>query len=315
MRKHAVYVALGLLIVTLCIAGCSSSNDKQASDTSVISGVSVNNKSGYEPSGLEVFFEKNGYDNYKIETDVGITYYWYNNYGVVIDENDIAKRVIKDNKVYIADDTQYWESVYNFDDDPISIKNVIIKDKAEGYRLVNGWYFSDPIAVDESAVSIYKYKIDGTVDNKITVAKVEYIDRGKEPYNNEVIEEITYTITEIKSSDEVPVVNFTELEEVSVLAPDEWGDTDEWDDTDEWEEVDEWEDIDELEDTEGLNDADELKDTDELEDTDEWEHIEEWDDIAEWEETDELGDTDDWEDTDVVDEFEYIEGDIKGEAD
>ena len=219
------YIVLSLsIIVALCITGCNSGNkDNSVSGDSVVStDASGVQKIEIRDSDLLGFMQVNNYDSYKIDTDVGITYYWYDpeSYGLVIDENDSTKRVIKNDIVYLADDTQYWESVYDFDDDPITMDNIIMKRHTDNYYLVDGWYYEDYNELSDSVVSMYKYKPDKESANKITVAKIEYIDRDKEPFNNKVIEEVNYTITEIKSKDEVPMVDFTKLEEVSVTAPD-----------------------------------------------------------------------------------------------
>lgn len=233
------YIALGLsIIVALCITGCNADNKDNSGSSVVTSEVSGVQKIELRDTSIVGFMQVNNYDSFKVDTDVGITYYWYDpeSYGLVIDENDLTKRVIKNDIVYLADDTQYWESVYEFDDDPITLDNIIMKRYTDNYYLVDDWYYEDYNELSDSAVSMYKYKPDKESANKITVAKIEYIDRDKEPFNNKVIEEVNYTITEIKSKDEVPMVDFTKLEEVSVEASyveDDW----DVDSTDEFEET------------------------------------------------------------------------------
>ena len=237
MRKYTVLILS--IVVAFCITGCNSGNrDSPILESSVVSSeVSGVQKIEVQDSELLGIMQVNRYDSYKIDTDIGITYYWYapESYGLVIDENDMTKRVIKNDIVYLADDTQYWESVYDFDDDPITMDNVIIKRHTDNFYLVDGWYYEDYTELSDSVVSMYKYKPD---KDKVTVAKIEYIDRGKEPFNNKVIEEINYTITEIKSKDEVPMVDFTKLEEVSVTDPDVEDDWEAVDSTDEFDEYD-----------------------------------------------------------------------------
>ena len=225
MDKKILVICL-VTLMTLTITGCNSKSIDEDGSSKVIkensSKIEVSNidekniKDGiveYNESGVKKFIDDNSYSNFKIEASNDKTYYWYDECGLVVDKNDLAKRVIKDGVVYITDGDQYWKAVDDYDDDPVSIENVVLKDKYDYLYKKGDWYFEEYEGLDEDIVNIYKYKVK---DNKITVAKVEFSNKDKEPFNGKVIEEITYTITEVKNKNDVPMVNLDYIEEVSV---------------------------------------------------------------------------------------------------
>ena len=230
MDKKILVICL-VTLMTLTITGCNSKSIDEDGSSKVIkensSKIEVSNidekniKDGiveYNESGVKKFIDDNSYNNFKIEASNDKTYYWYDEYGLVVDKNDLAKRVIKEGVVYITDGDQYWKAVDDYDDDPVSIDNVVLKDKYDYLYKKGDWYFEEYEGLDEDIVNIYKYKVK---DNKITVAKVEFSNKDKEPFNGKVIEEITYTITEVKNKNDVPMVNLDYIEEVSVTGVEE----------------------------------------------------------------------------------------------
>ena len=258
MKNSVKLIGLLLtLILVFSVTGCSSDTKTEESNTqsSIVKDSGVK-KMEYKETDILKFVNTHNYSNFKIVTDKEDEYYNYEGYCVVLSSEDDTKRVIKDNIVYLVTEDQYWETDYDFDDNPYDIGSVVNFDSSITYYKVGDWYFCDYTNVDDNIVSVRKYKV---ADNSITVAVVEFMDHSKEPFNNKVIDEITYTVTELKSKDEVPEVDFDKLEEVSVSSLDEpVFDTDNPD-----ENIEKWDELEEEE-------SDEISVPDELEESDDW---------------------------------------------
>lgn len=205
----------------LCVfSGCTTGvNDKKVDDVSqsqsslIISddaSENIENAVDYTETELYDFFNTYGYENFCIDTSDGRHYYNYNNDCVVTNDEDTESiRVIQNNVVYQIWGEQYWDaSEYNYDDNPYEIRSVIHIDDACKYYKVGDWYFIDYNNLDSD---FYKYKIK---DNTITVARVKY--DSMKPFESAVLDEVTYTITELKNKSDMPEVDLGVLEKIVV---------------------------------------------------------------------------------------------------
>lgn len=256
-----VFSILSVITLCVCITGCQKVSDTEQSKASTESDVDSAQTTSEDNKNNEFydFLNTYSYDNFKITTDKGDEYYNYGGDCVVISAEDEAKRVIRNDIVYMVAYDQYWVTNYDFDDNPYDIETVLGVDMSKKYIEHGGWYFEDYTGKNENAVNLKKYKIK---DNTVTVANIEYIDHDKEPFDNKVIDSTIYTVEELKDKSDMPEINLNMMEEVIVEEDDNETYEDEYTD-DEFEEISEESIDDEIDDGEiDVSDRDSIEDID-----------------------------------------------------
>lgn len=230
MKRYKLkLMAVALTGVLLMMPGCTKTDTNSSKEEPVTTNdiiidvhnydVTNNTLIDYVDTKLKQYIDSKSYDNFHIKVQTGTLKKYYSenqvDYYKFGDTMLIATPTVsiltKDNINYYIDvnDNQYWETDEVINDQPTSV-DAVLKQSKDRYNVVSATQFLDRVANNEGDINEYRI-----VGDRLDVIE-RYIANGVVLATDDDILH-SYTITEVKTIDELPISDLSQYEQVIEL--------------------------------------------------------------------------------------------------